>query len=569
MASAFHCSFSFTRIWMNPMSVSTQSNYLRLKKLFICTCAPVGVPFPNSSKICMVPFNLFSKRHSVRSFAVDTLLGDGAIQLERHGTPSFLNQNNSQWSSNDLEGQLQELFDEIMNMIKLGKKDEAIDLLQANHEAVKEQVDSGTGNIAEAAVLDVLLLGYMAIGDLQTAQIVIDELHKIVNELNDDEMLVDSILMHMGSIYAKLEKFDLSICVYRRCLQIMESKYGSKSSFLCTPLLGMAKALGNSRRTPEALEIYQKIINILESCRGEYSEELVVPLSALGNFLIKDGKISDAEHQFDRILKIYTRLYGEKDGRVGTAMCSLANVKCAKGDVNEAIDLYKSALQILKDSKSVPLDDKDMEKMRIDLAELLHVAGRGEEGRTLLEECLFITEKYKGKGHPSLVPNLVNLATSHSRSKNFAEAERLLRIGLQIMMKAAPPDDPSITFPMLHLAVALYNLHRDEEAKKLALDALLIREKAFGKESLPVGEALDCLVSIQTRLGEDDIELVKMLKRVLKIQEIAFGHDSEQVVETLKKLVYYIDKTGKKTEKYHLEKRLSALRNKFKQMAIY
>ncbi|XP_051126446.1 uncharacterized protein LOC127248238 isoform X2 [Andrographis paniculata] len=249
-------------------------------------------------------------------------------------------------------------------------------------------------------------------------------------------------------------------------------------------------------------------------------------------------------------------------------MCSLADVKCAKGDVNEAIDLYKSALQILKDSKGVAFDDKDMEKMRIDLAELLHVAGRGEEGRTLLEEWLFITEKYKGKGHPSLVPNLVNLATSHSRSKNFAEAERLLQIGLQIMMKAAPADDPSITFPMLHLAVALCNLHRDEEAKKLALDALLIREKAFGKESLPVGETLDYLVSIQTRLDEDDIELVEMLKRVLKIQEIAFGHDSKQVVETLKKLVYYLDKTGKKTEKYHLEKGLSALRNKFKQLFI-
>lgn len=180
---------------------------------------------------------------------------------------------------------------------------------------------------------------------------------------------------------------------------------------------------------------------------------------------------------------------------MGMAMCSLGHVKCAKGDLNGAIDLYKCGIEILKDSKGIALDDKVMEKMRIDLAEPLHVAGRGEEGQAVLEECLFITEKSKGKEHPRLVPNLLNLATSYSRSKNFAEAERL---GLQIMMKVVPPDDPSIMFPMLHLAVTLANLHREEEAEKLALNVLHIREKAFGRESLPVGEALDCLVSIQT-----------------------------------------------------------------------
>lgn len=115
---------------------------------------------------------------------------------------------------------------------------------------------------------------------------------------------------------------------------------------------------------------------------------------------------------------------------------------------------------------------------------------RGEEGRAILEKCLLINEKYKGKEHPSSVPLLVNLATSYSRYKNFVEAERLLSISLQIMMKTVPPDDQSLTFPMLHLAITLYNLNRDEEAEKLALDVLRIREKAFGRESLPTGNFL-------------------------------------------------------------------------------
>lgn len=99
-----------------------------------------------------------------------------------------------------------------------------------------------------------------------------------------------------------------------------------------------------------------------------------------------------------------------------------------------------------------------------------------------------ITEKYKGKDHPSLATHYINLATSYSFSKNYAEAERLLRISLRVMLKSVSPDDPSITFPMLHLAVTLFNLRRDKEAERLAIEVLRIREAAYGEESLPVGK---------------------------------------------------------------------------------
>ncbi|KAL0317986.1 UNVERIFIED_CONTAM: hypothetical protein Sangu_2212900 [Sesamum angustifolium] len=568
MAAVFSSSIS-AALRTNPVYPKAGPGSLQLQKVSVPSCAQIIVPFPKySRKLYMVPFNRFSGRRGLRSFAVDSSLGVAGKHPESNVSSGVLGPNNFQRSS-ELEGQLQELFDEVKTMIKLGKKDDAVDLLQANYEAVKEQVESGAQGIEEAAVLDVIALGYMALGDLRTVRSLMDVLHEIVTELKDDEMLLDSILMHMGSIHAKLEKFELSISFYRRSLQIMETKYGSKSSFLSAPLLGMAKVLDTNGRATEAIETYQRVIKILESVRGGESEELILPLCSMGNLLMHEGKTLDAEYSFNRVVNIYRRLYGEKDERVGMALSSLAQVKCAKGEVNEAIDLYKRAIQILKDSEHMALDDKVMEKMRIDLAELLHVVGRAQEGRMLLEECLLISERFKGKEHPSLVPHLVNLATSYSRSKNFAEAERLLRISLQILMKTVPPDEPSITFPMLNLAVTLYNLHRDEEAEKLALDVLSIREKAFGKESLPVGEALDCLVSIQTRLEKDESELVELLKRVLKIQEKAFGHDSEEVMETLKKIVHYLDKMGVKTEKYPLQKRLSLLRNKHKQMAVY
>lgn len=94
---------------------------------------------------------------------------------------------------------------------------------------------------------------------------------------------------------------------------------------------------------------------------------------------------------------------------------------------------------------------------------------------------------------------MINLANSYSRSKNYADAENLLRRSLQIMIKQKGTDDQSISFPMLHLAVTLYHLKKDEEAEKLALEVLRIREKAFGKDSLPVGKL--SLTSLKTCSG--------------------------------------------------------------------
>lgn len=82
--------------------------------------------------------------------------------------------------------------------------------------------------------------------------------------------------------------------------------------------------------------------------------------------------------------------------------------------------------------------------------------------------------------------------------------------------------------------------------------------------SLSTGEALDCLVSIQTRLGEDDRDILAKLKRILSIQEKEMGYESEEVMTTLKKVVYYLDKMGKKEEKLPLQRRLSLLRTKYK-----
>ncbi|GKB93150.1 nephrocystin-3 isoform X1, partial [Tanacetum coccineum] len=125
----------------------------------------------------------------------------------------------------DFEKNLEELFSEIKSMIQIGNKSDAIDLLEANYEAVREQMVAGGKTVEEAATLDVIALGYMAIGDFKMVEAVLNKLNEIVHDLSDDEPLLDSILTHMGSMHSALGRYEKSMILYKRVLEILERNH--------------------------------------------------------------------------------------------------------------------------------------------------------------------------------------------------------------------------------------------------------------------------------------------------------------------------------------------------------
>ncbi|KAK9755843.1 hypothetical protein RND81_01G054700 [Saponaria officinalis] len=159
----------------------------------------------------------------------DTELGSdlgSSSPLTQRSDPLLDRSNHSLNDADDFEKQLEELFDEVKSLISTGKITDAVDLLQANCHAVKEQLDAGFSGIEEAATLDIIALGYMGIGDLKMVGSLLDAMSKIVDSLDDDEMLLDSILVHMGSMYSAIENSQKSIFVYERALKIMDNVYG-------------------------------------------------------------------------------------------------------------------------------------------------------------------------------------------------------------------------------------------------------------------------------------------------------------------------------------------------------
>lgn len=116
---------------------------------------------------------------------------------------------------------------------------------------------------------------------------------------------LEKVLLRLlfGIIFQKIVVNFLKVdCIWKS----LSCHVGTRSSFLCTPLMGMAKVQGTSGRAPEAINTYQRVIEILESIGGGETREMILPLCALGNLLIKEGRASDAEFTFSRLVKCIT-----------------------------------------------------------------------------------------------------------------------------------------------------------------------------------------------------------------------------------------------------------------------
>jgi hypothetical protein len=48
-----------------------------------------------------------------------------------------------------------------------------------------------------------------------------------VDSLKDNEPLVDVVLVHMGSLYSALGKFEKSLLAYRRSIDVLENRHGN------------------------------------------------------------------------------------------------------------------------------------------------------------------------------------------------------------------------------------------------------------------------------------------------------------------------------------------------------
>ncbi|KAJ7522419.1 hypothetical protein O6H91_18G009800 [Diphasiastrum complanatum] len=461
----------------------------------------------------------------------------------------------------ELEEQLQELYEEVSKMIEEGDDDTARALVEANYDALAEQLESGADGIEQAAMLDVLAQLRMELRDFKEAEQLLEKAKGLMEKVSTPEPLVDSILEHMGSMYTALGKPKEALIFFNKSLEIQESLLGSDSPLLAKTLLGLAIAHHDLDNATKSIEIYQRVLAMLEESKGPYDESLAIPLTHLGHVLLEIDRMDEAEVFMRRALKILQKAHGLQDGRVGLATCALARVKSEQGDNDDAVRLYRKGLRIVKGCSNFDQDDPAFETARADLAELLSTIGRYEEAQELLEDILHAKEQALGPSDPQLVIHLHNLANSYAQSGNFTRSELLVRRSLKLVTASLGPTASQVSVPLELLATVLQHQRKHIEAEPLARQALVLRETAFGKDHPVVGDACNCLAAILHSLGRD-AEALTLMYRVLKIQERELDHESPEIGLTLQLIAMLLDNLGRYAELQPLIERLERINAK-------
>ncbi|KAM7499789.1 hypothetical protein LguiA_024203 [Lonicera macranthoides] len=125
-----------------------------------------------NTKLYMIPTATIYGRFESRLFATAGSLDIDDIRQGNHVSPdvwgpkdsqryalilAFARQSMFDVSTKTLDNylviKLEELFEEVKTMVKTRDKNDALDLLEANYGAVKEQLDTGNRGIEEAAIL--------------------------------------------------------------------------------------------------------------------------------------------------------------------------------------------------------------------------------------------------------------------------------------------------------------------------------------------------------------------------------------------------------------------------------
>lgn len=78
---------------------------------------------------------------------------------------------------NEMQGQLEELYRYVTELIEEGDKDTAREMIEANHEVIVEQLESGYQGMEQVAMLDILAQLRMSLHDFEEAEFLLDQVY--------------------------------------------------------------------------------------------------------------------------------------------------------------------------------------------------------------------------------------------------------------------------------------------------------------------------------------------------------------------------------------------------------
>ena len=182
-----------------------------------------------------------------------------------------------------------------------------------------------------------------------------------------------------------------------------------------------------------------------------------------------------------------------------------------------------------------------------DLAGYYFARAQHAQAEPLMRRGLEIAEKSFGPAHPKVAIQLNNLAQLLQATNRLSEAEPIMRRALEIDEKSFGPEHPDVATALNNLAGLLKATNRPAEAKPLMRRALAIDEKSFGPDHPRVATELNNLAQLLQATNRP-AEAEPLMRRALEIDEKSFGPEHPSVARDLNNLALLLKATNRLSE---------------------
>ncbi len=274
----------------------------------------------------------------------------------------------------------------------------------------------------------------------------------------------------------------------------------------------------------KAQSVCEKSVQVSRMQFGSDSEPTAQRLSTLAYIYQNLSNYSSAEFYRLEALRISKKLYGQNSIEVATALNRLGRLYVASGRFQEAENLFLSGIKIatpLKNGSAV------IGFLRTSLAQLYSIQGRSVESVSLLEKAIADFEPTVQASNYELLTMQNNLGAEYIDTRQYAQAERLLRGVLVRKEELFGALSRETTSPLNNLGCLYEAQNRFLDAEQLFKRAIQIRR------AHPPGFALSSSLHNLGHLycGQERIaEAANLYEEALKIEQCIDENDYQVAI---------------------------------------
>ncbi len=280
-----------------------------------------------------------------------------------------------------------------------------------------------------------------------------------------DTPVVALLKSNLAEIYLQQGRWSEAAALHGEALGVLESHPDASAGETAQIRRRYGRALTLAGRPVEAEPVLARAVTEAEAVYGAAAEETIMAQSMLASAIFDQARFGEAEALQRAALRAAEGLSVEGENTMAAAIESnLAGTLRMQGRYADAEVLYRRSLATAEASEDAVSIAVSLEN----LAGAVRVQGRLEEAAQLQVRAIGLYEGAYGPEHPETIRAYGNAGTTLGLVGDHAEAERLLRLGLEGLERRLPDRHVMVLVARSNLAW-LYLRHMDRPAEALAL----------------------------------------------------------------------------------------------------